>query len=111
MIGKAIGVLVIAWFSTGLVWGWTGGEGGMRFILPISLVIGGISAVIFGMSLTVSAHIMLSARHKVDVRLPKEMITLHSILGVSQYYLPSNLELIKLIVKTKTHIFFLLNRI
>ena len=83
MFGGACVVAVLAWWCTGSIMAWGGIQGGMKFILPLSLVLGGISAVILGISLTISAHVMLSAKHKVTIKVPKEIQALHSILNVS----------------------------
>lgn len=82
MWAAAVGGLLAAW-CIGAVWGWGGSVGSVGVVLPLSLIVGGVAALVLGATLTITAHIMLSAKHQVTVRVPEEIPALHSLIAVS----------------------------
>lgn len=52
-------------------------------MLPLTLVAGGISAVIFGATVTIAIHIKLSPPHKVNINVPKKITALQTLVSVS----------------------------
>lgn len=77
----AVGGLVVVWL-VGAVWGWGGEGGSLGIVLPLSLVVGGLSAMVLGATLTIAAYVMLSAKHQVTVRVPAEVPALQAIVAV-----------------------------
>lgn len=82
MWGAAVGGLLAAW-CVGAVWGWRGDGSSIGLVLPLSLVIGGISAMVLGATLTITAYVMLSAKHQVTIRVPPEIPALHALTTAS----------------------------
>lgn len=82
MWAAAVGGLLAAW-CVSAVWGWGGDRGSLGMVLPLSLVVGGISAMVLGATLTIAAYVMLSAKHQVTIRVPAEISTLHAFITVS----------------------------
>ncbi|KAK8748593.1 hypothetical protein OTU49_015879, partial [Cherax quadricarinatus] len=73
------GLLVTLFVSA--AWGWGREGGSLGVVLPFSLIIGGISAMVLGATLTVAAYVMLSAKHQVTVRVPPEISALHALIS------------------------------
>lgn len=82
MWAALVGGLLAAW-CVGAVWGWGGDGGSIGVVLPLSLVIGGVSAMVLGATLTIAAYVMLSAKHQVTIRVPPEISALHALTAVS----------------------------
>ncbi|XP_042890697.1 sorting nexin-25-like isoform X2 [Penaeus japonicus] len=80
MWAAAVGGLLAAW-CVGAVWGWGGSAGSVGVVLPLSLIVGGVAALVLGATLTITAHIMLSAKHQVTVRVPEEIPALHNLIA------------------------------
>ncbi|KAK3892859.1 hypothetical protein Pcinc_003300 [Petrolisthes cinctipes] len=80
MWAAAVGGLVVVWL-VGAVWGWGGEGGSLGVVLPLSLVVGGLSAMVLGATLTIAAYVMLSAKHQVTVRVPAEVPALQAIVA------------------------------
>ncbi|XP_045616158.1 sorting nexin-25 isoform X2 [Procambarus clarkii] len=80
MWGAAVGGLLAA-CCVSAVWGWGRDGGGLGVVLPFSLVVGGISAMVLGATLTVAAYVMLSAKHQVTVRVPAGISALHALIA------------------------------
>ncbi|XP_066961778.1 sorting nexin-25-like isoform X2 [Macrobrachium rosenbergii] len=74
----AVGGLLTAW-CIGAVWGWGSNSGSLGVVLPLSLIVGGISAMILGATLTIAAYVKLSAKHQVTIRVPEEIHALHAL--------------------------------
>ncbi|XP_042241233.1 sorting nexin-25-like isoform X2 [Homarus americanus] len=80
MWAAAIGGLLAVW-CVSAVWGWGSDGGSLGVVLPLSLVVGGISAMVLGATLTIAAYVMLSAKHQVTVRVPPEISALHTLIA------------------------------
>ncbi|KAK7070181.1 hypothetical protein SK128_020601 [Halocaridina rubra] len=74
----AVGGLLAAW-CIGAVWGWGSDGGSLGVVLPLSLIVGGISAMILGATLTIAAYVKLSGKHQVTIRIPEEIPALHAL--------------------------------
>ncbi|XP_076054361.1 sorting nexin-25-like isoform X3 [Oratosquilla oratoria] len=80
-----LGGILMAVVSADVVWGWGERSTFGGIILPLSMVVGGISAIVLGATLTIAAYVMLSTQHRVSVKIPKEITALHSLVMSSRH--------------------------